>query len=54
VWAHAECLPIDVGILELNRNPENCFAEFEQATFSPSNIILGIGLARPSLMSRTF
>ena len=34
---------IEVGILELNRNPENYFAEVEQAAFSPANIVPGIG-----------
>ncbi|MCY1426192.1 Catalase [compost metagenome] len=32
-----------MGILELNRNPENYFAEIEQAAFSPSNVVPGIG-----------
>ncbi|MNF51336.1 Catalase [compost metagenome] len=43
VWPHGEFPLIEVGILELNRNPENYFAEIEQAAFSPSNIIPGIG-----------
>jgi catalase len=34
---------IEVGVLELNRNPENYFAEVEQASFSPSNVVPGIG-----------
>jgi catalase len=34
---------IDVGILELNRNPENYFAEVEQAALAPSNIVPGVG-----------
>jgi catalase len=42
VWPHGEFPLIEVGILELNRNPENYFAEIEQAAFSPSNIIPGI------------
>ena len=29
--------------MELNRNPDNYFAEVEQAAFSPSNIVPGIG-----------
>lgn len=43
VWPHGQFPLIEVGILELNRNPENYFAEIEQAAFSPSNIIPGIG-----------
>ena len=42
----ATCYPlIDVGVLELNRNPDNYFAEIEQAAFSPSNIVPGIGFS---------
>ena len=43
VWPHADYPPIDIGVLELNRNPNNYFAEIEQAAFSPSNIVPGIG-----------
>lgn len=43
VWPHAEFPLIEVGILELNRNPENYFAEMEQASFSPSATVPGIG-----------
>ncbi len=46
VWPHADYPPIDVGIMELNRNPDNYFAEIEQAAFSPSNVVPGIGFAR--------
>ena len=42
VWPHADYPLIDVGVLELNRNPENYFAEVEQSSFSPSNIVPGI------------
>ncbi|MFC5697668.1 catalase [Pseudomonas sp. GCM10022186] len=43
VWPHGEFPLIEVGVLELNRNPENYFAEIEQAAFSPSNVVPGIG-----------
>ena len=43
VWPHKDYPLIDVGVLELNRNPENYFAEVEQAAFSPSNLPPGIG-----------
>src|ERR1700731_4122064 len=43
VWPHSDYPLIEVGILELNRNPENYFAEVEQAAFSPANIVPGIG-----------
>ncbi len=42
VWPHGDYPLIDVGILELNRNPENYFAEVEQASFSPANVVPGI------------
>lgn len=43
VWPHGDFPLIDVGTLELNRNPENYHAEVEQAAFEPSAMIPGIG-----------
>ena len=43
VWPHGDYPLIEVGILELNRNPENYFAEVEQAAFTPANVVPGIG-----------
>ncbi len=43
VWPHADYPLIDVGILELNRNPRNYHAEVEQAALSPANVVPGIG-----------
>jgi catalase len=43
VWPHADYPLIEVGVLELNKNPENYFAEVEQAALAPSNIVPGIG-----------
>jgi len=37
VWPHSEFPLIEVGRMELNRNPENYFAEVEQAAFTPAN-----------------
>ncbi len=45
VWKHSEFPLIDVGTLELNRNPQNFFAEVEQAAFSPSNVVPGISFS---------
>ncbi len=42
VWPFAEYPRIEIGVLELNRNPENYFAEVEQAAFSPANVVPGI------------
>ncbi|MCM1313246.1 MAG: catalase [Bacteroides sp.] len=50
VWRHSEYPLIEVGVLELNRNPENYFAEVEQAAFSPAHIVPGIGLSPDKML----
>ncbi|MGB4984475.1 MAG: catalase [Erysipelotrichaceae bacterium] len=45
VWSQKEFPLVEVGVMELNRNPENYFADVEQAAFSPSHIIPGISLS---------
>ncbi|MFH0815354.1 MAG: catalase [Methanobacteriota archaeon] len=50
VMPHAEFPPITVGRLVLNRNPENYFAEVEQAAFSPANFVPGIGPSPDKLL----
>ena len=50
VWPHSEYPPIDVGIMELNRNPENYFSEIEMAAFSPSNKVRGIGYSPDKML----
>jgi catalase len=45
VWPHTDYPLIDVGELELNRNPENYFAEVEQSAFSPANVVPGISFS---------
>jgi catalase len=45
VWPHADYPLIEVGVMELNRNPENYFAEVEQAAFSPANVVPGISFS---------
>ncbi|MEI5907104.1 catalase KatA [Bacillus spongiae] len=42
VWSHKDYPMIEVGRIVLNRNPENYFAEVEQATFSPGSFVPGI------------
>ncbi|MBD8731663.1 catalase [Pseudomonas sp. CFBP 13710] len=44
-WSQKQFPLIEVGMLELNRNPLNYFAEVEQATFGPSNMVPGVGLS---------
>jgi len=50
VWFQKDCPLIEVGVLELNRNPENYFAEVEQAAFNPANIVPGIGFSPDKML----
>ena len=50
VWYKKDFPLIEVGELELNRNPENYFAEVEQAAFSPANIVPGIGFSPDQML----
>ncbi|GAA4562066.1 catalase [Planotetraspora kaengkrachanensis] len=43
VWPHGDYPEITIGRFTLNRNPENYFAEVEQAAFEPANLVPGIG-----------
>ena len=43
VWPHGDYPLIEVGTVELNRNPKNYHAEVEQAAFEPSALVPGIG-----------
>ena len=45
IWKHSEFPLIEVGELELNRWPENYFAEVEQAAFTPAHVVPGIGFS---------
>lgn len=42
VWSQKDYPLIEVGRMVLDRNPENYFAEVEQATFSPGSFVPGI------------
>jgi catalase len=42
VWPHGDYPPITIGRLVLDRNPENYFAQIEQAAFEPANMVPGI------------
>jgi len=50
VWPHRDYPLIEVGVMELNRNPENFFADVEQAAFSPANIVPGIGFSPDKML----
>ena len=45
VWPKSEFPLIEVGVIELNRNPENVYAEVEQAAFTPASVVPGIGVS---------
>src|SRR5277367_2933621 len=45
VWPHDDYPLIEVGIMDLNRNPTNFFAEVEQAGFAPANVVPGISFS---------
>ncbi len=50
VWPHGDYPLIEIGIMELNRNPENYFADIEQAAFEPSNIVPGISFSPDKML----
>jgi catalase len=50
VWPHGDYPLIEVGVMELNRNPDNYFAEIEQVAFSPSNVVPGIGFSPDKML----
>ncbi|MEA1949657.1 MAG: catalase [Thermodesulfobacteriota bacterium] len=50
VWPHGDYPLVEVGIYELNRNPENYFAEVEQSAFNPANIVPGIGFSPDKML----
>jgi catalase len=50
VWPHGDYPLIEVGEFELNRNPENFFADVEQSAFAPSNLVPGIGVSPDKML----
>src|SRR5271156_2673320 len=50
VWPHRDYPLIEVGIMELNRNPTNFFAEVEQAAFAPANVVPGISFSPDKML----
>lgn len=50
VWPHGDYPLIPVGELVLNRNPDNYFAEVEQAAFNPAAIVPGIGFSPDKML----
>lgn len=50
VWPHEDYPLVEVGYFELNRNADNYFAQIEQAAFSPSNKVPGIGYSPDKML----
>ncbi|MBA8827407.1 catalase [Saccharopolyspora lacisalsi] len=50
VWPHGDYPLLKVGKLTLNRNPENYFAQIEQASFEPANLVPGIGTSPDKML----
>ncbi len=45
VWPKGDFPLIEVGVMELNRNPDNYFQDVEQAAFNPAHVVPGIGFS---------
>ncbi|MDP2849014.1 MAG: catalase [Humidesulfovibrio sp.] len=50
VWRHKDAPLMEVGVLELNKNPENYFAEVEQAAFNPAAVVPGISFSPDKML----
>ena len=50
VWPHHDFPLIDVGIMELNKIPDNYFRDVEQAAFAPAHVVNGIGYSPDKLL----
>jgi catalase len=50
VWSQRDYPLIEVGVMELNHNAENHFADVEQAAFSPSNVVPGISFSPDKML----
>lgn len=50
IWPHSDYPLIEVGVMELNRNPENFFAEVEQSAFNPASVVPGISFSPDKML----
>ena len=50
VWPHADFPLIEVGVIELNRNPDNYFQDVEQSAFAPAHVVDGIGYSPDKML----
>ena len=50
VWPKGDYPLIEVGMMELNRNPDNYFAEVEQSAFNPASVVPGISFSPDKML----
>ena len=50
VWPHKDYPLIEVGVMELNRNPDSYHADVEQAAFNPANVVPGISFSPDKML----
>jgi len=50
IWPHGDYPLMEVGVFELNRNPDNFFAEVEQSAFAPNNLVPGISVSPDKML----
>lgn len=50
IWPHKDFPLLEIGQLEINQNVQNYFLEVEQAAFSPSNLVPGIGVSPDKML----
>jgi catalase len=50
VWSHKDFPLIDVGVMELNENSKNYFADVEQAAFAPAHVVDGISYSPDKML----
>ncbi|MGZ3750426.1 MAG: catalase [Mucilaginibacter sp.] len=50
VWPHGDFPLIDVGVMELNENPDNYFAHVEQSAFAPAHVVDGISYSPDKML----
>ena len=50
VWPHSDYPLIEVGRMQLNKNPQNYFAEVEQSAFTPGNVVPGISFSPDKML----
>lgn len=50
VWPHKDYPLQEVGVLELNENPQNYFEDVEQAAFAPSSVVPGLGFSPDKML----